>query len=54
VHLELGNPAEIAQSHVHAGPGIEQRAQFSCRGQFALRFSLVAIDENQPAAIRQW
>ena len=35
VHRELGNPAEIAQSHVNAGSSIEQRAQFGRRRQFA-------------------
>src|ERR1700730_18952802 len=48
VHLELGNPSEIAQPHVDADPGIEQRAQLGCSC-----ISLVAIDKNKPAVIRQ-
>jgi len=31
VHLEPRKPAEIAQSHIDAGPDIEQRAQFGSR-----------------------
>src|SRR5260370_7838209 len=53
VHLERGNPAEIAQPHIDAGPGIEQRAQLGCRRKLAPRISLVAIDKNKPAVIRQ-
>jgi hypothetical protein len=48
VHLELGDPTEIAQSHIDASPGIEQRARFGYRRQLALRFSLIAI-EKKPA-----
>ena len=53
VHLEIGNPSEIAQPHVDPDPGIEQRAQISCRRKLAPRISLVAIDKNKPAVIRQ-
>jgi hypothetical protein len=49
VHLEVGKPAEIAQSYPDAGPGIEHSAQFGCCWKFALCFSVVAIDENKPA-----
>ena len=53
VHLEIGNPSEIAQPHVDAGPGIEQRAQLGRRRKLAPCISLVAIDKNKPAVIRQ-
>ena len=53
VHLEIGNPSEIAQPHVDADPGIEQRAQLGRRRKLAPSISLVAIDKNKPAIVRQ-
>jgi hypothetical protein len=53
VHLEIGNPTEIAQPHVDADPGIEHRAQLLRCRKLASCISLVAIDKNKPAVIRQ-
>jgi hypothetical protein len=51
--LQQWRSASPARSHscraVTAGPGIEERAQFGRCRHFALHFSLVAIDKNQPA-----
>ena len=53
VHLERGNPAEIAQPHLDAGPGSRAARPTRRLSEVALRISLVAIDKNQPAVIRQ-
>ena len=53
VHLEGRHPAEIAQPHLDAGPRIEQRAQLGGRRKHVADIGLVAIDENQPAVVRQ-
>src|SRR6202045_694755 len=53
VHLEIGNPSDIAQPHVDADPGIEQPAHLGCCRKLAPWISLVAIDKNKPAVIRQ-
>ena len=53
MHLEIGNPSEIAQPHVDPDPGIEHRAQFRRCRKLAPCISLVAIDKNKPALIRQ-
>src|SRR4029077_18658947 len=53
VHLKSGNPAEIVQTHVSTGPHIEQSAQLGSSRKLALRISIVAIDENNQAIIRQ-
>ena len=53
VHLKVGDPPEVAQPHVDADPGIEQRAQLGRRRKLAPCISLVAIDKNKPTIVRQ-
>jgi hypothetical protein len=54
VHLEIGNPSEIVQANVDADARIEQCAQLVRGRKLASCISLVAIDENEPAVVRQW
>src|ERR1700730_3211977 len=54
VHLEIGNPSELAQPHVDAGSGVEQRTQLGCCRKLAPSISFVAIDKDKPAVIREW
>ena len=53
MHLEIGDPPEIAQPDVDTDPGIEQFAQLARRRRLGPLIGLVSIDKNKPAIIRQ-
>ena len=53
VHLEGRHPVDIGYPHLDAGPGVEQCTELGGRRKRLAGVGLVAIDEDQPALVRQ-
>ena len=53
MHLEIGDPAQIAQARIGADAGVDRRAELGRCRRIVARVSWVAARENEPATVRQ-
>ena len=53
MHLEIGDPAQIAQADVGADPRVDHCAKLGGGRRIVARIGRVAADENEPAILRQ-
>ena len=53
MHLEIGDPAQIAQADVGADQRVDHRAELGGGRRIVARIGRVAADKNEPAIVRQ-